>query len=78
MKKILIWFGVTGLALYIYERQKQSLIELSQSLTINPDNVSLDTSNFLSPKMILTFVISKPVPPSYLVSKQSSFFANSP
>ena len=69
MKKILIWFGVTGLALYIYERQKQSLSELSQSLTINPDNVSLDTSNFLSPKMILTFELNNPTPTSFSITK---------
>ncbi len=69
MKKILIWFGVTGLALYIYERQKQSLSELSQSLTINPDNVSLNTSNILSPKMILTFELNNPTPTSFSITK---------
>jgi LEA14-like dessication related protein len=69
MKKLIIIGVLGGLGLYLYNRQKQNLGELSQSLTINPSGISIDTNNFFSPKIILTMELNNPTPTEFSITK---------
>ena len=44
MKKLLIIGVFGGFELYLYNRQKQNLGELSNSLTFNPSVIRIDTN----------------------------------
>ncbi len=69
MKKLLLGGVIIGAAIYIYNKQKQSLSELSQSLTVNPSNISVDASDLFSPKLVLTLELNNPTPTAFSITK---------
>ena len=69
MKKILLPLGLAGFAIWLYSRAKTNVKELAQSVTITPSSVSLDTSNFLSPKIVINFEINNPTATPAIINK---------
>lgn len=69
MNKILGFLIVGGVVYYIYNNTKKNATELGESLTFLPNDISIDTTHILNPKIYVKFEINNPTNQPFGITK---------